>query len=142
MSFNDFFPFFLKFFSPTPLFCSKPSNDTCPVSSQIEQQSLDFYIKSLRVKVQRVKRQKLRESVKQIKHDRTGITPLLSQTLHENTVTRTGSDYEKGLRHRDNAPDITLLQRILPIAPITYNNCSPCVDTDGGTFQCMNTCGP
>ena len=75
MNFNDLlsedmtFPSFPEAFPTNLPLLFASSNNICPLFSQIEQLSLDLHIQSLRVEVERVKRQKLKAFIKQIKQD-------------------------------------------------------------------------
>ena len=75
------------FFPANPvLFAS--SNDIGPLTSQVEQLSLDLHTEALLVEVERMKRWKLKASVKELKQNRINPNPVLSQVLLENNMMR------------------------------------------------------
>ena len=84
MNFNELlmddqgFPFLLEIFPTDPFFCLYHQAKL----------NVELHTQSLRVEVERVKRQKSRASVRQVKRDRVETNILLSQTLRENCMLR------------------------------------------------------
>ena len=92
MNFNDLlidnqgFPLFPEIFLVDPPQLFTPSNETCPLLSQLEHLTVDCHTQLVRIEVERVKYQKIRALVKKIKQKRMETDSLLLQTLRENNM--------------------------------------------------------
>ena len=80
------FPLFPETFPADPPDLLLPPNEIVSLTAQVERMNIDIHTQSLRIEVERVKKQKLRARLKRIKREDLPTNRILSQVRHDMAV--------------------------------------------------------